>query len=101
MTDSFAIKTSDWLEDHKEEFEFDEKQFEEFKTHKPKLVKIFLDLKDKGIQKKLGTEFTTEYCTLDDVAEFVVKDLAEKNINVVLTKKDSKDVLGFLHFKQI
>ena len=33
MTDSFAIKTSDWLEDHKEEFEFDEKQFEEFKRN--------------------------------------------------------------------
>lgn len=96
-----TVKFEDWAKEHQEEFEIDDKQFEDFFLHKPKLVKIFLDLKNKGVQKKLGTEFTTEYCTLDDVAEFVVKDLAEKNINVVLTKKDSKGVLGFLHFRQI
>ena len=95
------IKFSDWIDGHKEEFEFDDKQFEEFFLHKPKLVKIFLNLKNKGVKKTYASEFTSEYSTLDDIVEFVTKGLAEKNIKVKLTKKDSKGALGFLHFRQV
>ena len=101
MEENVAVPYSDWVEEHKEEFEFDDKQFAEFVTYKPKLVKLYLDLKNKGVQRKFASEFTSEYCTLDDVAEFVIKGLAEKNIKVILTRKDSKGALGFLHFRQV
>jgi len=100
-TEVHDVKLSDWLEDHKEEFEFDDKQFEEFFLHKPKLVKIYLNLKNKGVKKTYASEFTSEYSTLDDITEFVIKGLSEKNIKVILTKKDSKGILGFLHFRQV
>ena len=98
---STEIKFADWVNDHMEEFEFDEKQFEEFYLHKPKLVKIFLNLKNKGVKKTYASEFTSEYSTLDDIVEFVIKGLSEKNIKVKLTKKDSKGALGFLYFRQV
>ena len=95
------IKFSEWIEGHKEEFEFDEKQFEEFYLHKPKLVKIYLNLKNKGVKRTYASEFTSEYSTLDDIVEFVTKGLADKNIKVILTRKDTKGALGFLHFRQV
>ena len=95
------IKVSEWMKDHMEEFEFDDKQFEEFFLHKPKLVKIFLNMKNKGLKKTFASEFTSEYSTLDDIVEFVIKGLAEKNIKVKLIKKDSKGALGYLHFRQV
>lgn len=95
------VKLSDWIEDHKEEFEFDEKQFEEFYLHKPKLVKIYLHLKHKDVKKTYASEFTSEYSTLDDITEFVIKGMADKNIKLKLIKKDSKGALGFLHFRQV
>ena len=96
-----AIPFSEWLDNHKEEFEFDDKQFEEFATYKPKLVKIYLNLKNKGMKKTYASEFTSEFSTLDDITEFVIKGLAEKNVKVKLIRKDSKGALGFLHFRQI
>lgn len=101
MEEIVQVPYEQWKDEHKEEFEFDDKQFAEFATYKPKLVKLYLDLKNKGVQRKFASEFTSEYCTLDDVAEFVIKGLAEKNIKLVLTRKDSKGALGFLHFRQV
>ena len=95
------IKFEDWIDGHKEEFEFDDKQFEEFFLHKPKLVTVFLNMRNKGIKKTFASEFTSEYSTLDDIVEFVIKGLAEKNIKVKLIRKDSKGALGYLHFRQI
>lgn len=98
---SAEIKFSEWVDGHKEELEFDEEQFNEFFLHKPKLVKIYLNLKNKGVKRTYASEFTSEFSTLDDITEFVIKGLSEKNIKVVLTKKDYKGILGFLHFRQV
>lgn len=95
------IKFSEWVDGHKEEFEFDDSQFNEFFLHKPKLVRIYLNLKNKDIKKTYASEFTSEYSTLDDITEFVIKGLSEKNIKVKLIKKDSKGLMGYLHFRQI